>query len=231
MAASDRIYRERALMDASKQTKNQRLILLLIIGVPVAIIIAASWLWMSVDRGDVDLVSVLGTSNNGRLLQPPRSLDELSASRDDGTPFSYSESVPQWTFVIPGGSHCQNDCEQLLYLTRQIHQAMGKYLNRIRRMYVSTVGATETAFDLAALSDDRPAPADFQQYLESEQRGMEAMVLSADDFGIAFPEFLDNPATWYLVDPQGWIMMSYNSEVPHKDVMADLKFLLKNSSD
>ena len=38
-----------------------------------------------------------------------------------------------------------------------------------------------------------------------------------------------NPSTWYLVDPAGWIMMSYNSEVSYKDVISDLKLLLKNS--
>jgi hypothetical protein len=36
---------------------------------------------------------------------------------------------------------------------------------------------------------------------------------------------------WYLVDPAGWIMMSYNGEVHYKDVISDLKFLLKNSSE
>ena len=89
----------------------------------------------------------------------------------------------------------------------------------------------ETSFDPAALSDDRPAPADFQHYLASEQRGMQALLLSDPAFSEVFTEFSGDPSTWYLVDPQGWIMMSYNSEVLHKDVMADLKFLLKNSSD
>ena len=30
-------------------------------------------------------------------------------------------------------------------------------------------------------------------------------------------------------DPAGWIMMAYNSGDSYKDVIADLKFLLKNS--
>ena len=34
---------------------------------------------------------------------------------------------------------------------------------------------------------------------------------------------------WYLVDPSGWVMMRYASEVNYKDVIGDLKFLLKNS--
>ena len=44
-----------------------------------------------------------------------------------------------------------------------------------------------------------------------------------------FPEHATDTSTWYLVDPAGWIMMSYNEEIPYKDVIKDLKFLLKNS--
>ena len=34
---------------------------------------------------------------------------------------------------------------------------------------------------------------------------------------------------WYLVDPSGWVMMRYSADVNYKDVIGDLKFLLKNS--
>ena len=32
------------------------------------------------------------------------------------------------------------------------------------------------------------------------------------------------------MDPNGWVMMRYDSSVDYKDVIADLKFLLKNSN-
>jgi hypothetical protein len=46
---------------------------------------------------------------------------------------------------------------------------------------------------------------------------------------VLFPEQQGDPTTWYLVDPAGWVMMAYDNQVPYKDVIADLKFLLKNS--
>ena len=46
-----------------------------------------------------------------------------------------------------------------------------------------------------------------------------------------FAEYRNDPARWYLVDPAGWIMMSYSTDNSYKDVIADLKFLLKNSGD
>ena len=60
---------------------------------------------------------------------------------------------------------------------------------------------------------------------------MRTAVASPDDQRVLFEEYRVDRSTWYLVDPAGWIMMSYNGEVSYKDVMADLKFLLKNSSE
>jgi hypothetical protein len=34
---------------------------------------------------------------------------------------------------------------------------------------------------------------------------------------------------WYLVDPAGWVMMHFDDNLDYKAVIADLKFLLKNS--
>ncbi len=214
------------------QTKNNRLIFLSIVGIPVTIVLAATWLWYFVARGDIDLVAMLGTSNYGTLVQPPRALDDGELQEVSGIDFVYADLVePQWTFLVPGDARCNAGCEEVLYLTRQIHLAMGQELNRIRRFYVSTSSLADTRFDVVTLSDKRPAPADFQQYMNIEQRGLKALTVSGGSFESLFVEYTRDPSTWYLVDPAGWIMMSYNSAVTYKNVMADLKFLLKNSSE
>jgi hypothetical protein len=67
--------------------------------------------------------------------------------------------------------------------------------------------------------------------LETEHRGLKYLQLPAGGYQQLFPEHSDNSSTWYLVDPAGWIMMSYTGEIHYKDVISDLKFLLKNSSE
>jgi hypothetical protein len=218
-------------MEASQQTRSTRLIFLSIVGIPVMVVLAATWLWYFVARGDLDLVAILGTSNHGSLVQPARSLDEGNLLNSAGAAFSYSDLPPQWTFLVPGKGNCSEDCEKLLYLTRQIHLAMGKNLPRIRRFYVSDVAVSETALDVDVLSDKRPAPSDLGLYMESEQQGMKAFTVSPDRHASLFVETYEEPTTWYLVDPAGWIMMSYTSDISYKKVIADLKFLLKNSSE
>jgi len=218
-------------MTTNKQLKNNRLVLLSIVGIPITIVLAATWLWYFVAKGDLDLVAILGTSNQGSLVQPPRKLDDGQLVGSDGAAFNYAELPPKWTFLIPGGSQCDAQCEALLYLTRQIHQAMGKELHRIRRFYVGDTPLTNTGFVAPALSDKHALPETFKAYMDVEQLGMNVFSVAPDKHASLFSEYAKKPDTWYLVDPAGWIMMSYDSEVTYKDVMSDLKFLLKNSSE
>jgi hypothetical protein len=219
-------------MTTPEQTVNNRLVLLTIIGIPVTMILAASWLWYFVVRGDLDIVGVLGTANRGSLVQPPRALADARLFGDGGRSFDAASVQRHWTMLVPfPGPDCDAACEHNLYITRQIHLAMGKQFNRIKRYLVSGHAISDTALTVKQLSDQHSLPVDFTNYLAREHRGLTALRINAADFATFFPEQTADPSTWYLVDPAGWIMMSYDEGVHYKDVMADLKFLLKNSNE
>jgi hypothetical protein len=202
-------------------TTNNRMVLLLIGGIPLTMILAATWLWYFVARGDLDLVSMVGTANRGTLVQPPRQLDDQTLRDESGVVTKFADLEPRWAMVIPAaGGPCDAACEHSLYMTRQIHVAMGKEFNRLRRLYVSPDSVKSTPLTVVQLSDGRPAPAADEF----------ALTLSAASYSALFPEQAVDASTWYLVDPAGWVMMSYTNEISYKDVIADLKFLLKNSS-
>jgi hypothetical protein len=218
-------------MDATNQTNKNRMVLLLIAGIPVTMILLSTWLWYFVVRGELDLVGMVGTANRGTLVQPPRLLAEANLVEQNGMAFHYAELEPRWTLLIPGaGARCDVACEHNLYLTRQIHLALGKEFNRIRRVYVSESKVVDTLLAVPQLSDQRPAPDSFSAYLADEHRGLTALVLESGSYQQLFAEHGGDPDTWYLVDPAGWVMMSYNAQTSYKDVIADLKFLLKNSN-
>lgn len=207
-----------------------RMVLLLIGGIPLIMILASTWLWFFVVRGDLDLLGLLGTANRGELIQPPRQIDVTALREATGEDLQFAALEPRWTMVIPArGGRCAEDCERNLYTTRQIKVAMGKDMNRLRRVLVGEVNPGSTALAVRTLSDGRPAPGTFTRYLETEHKALQAWVLPAPDHGELFPEHGVDESIWYLVDPAGWVMMAYNKDVPYKDVIADLKFLLKNS--
>lgn len=214
---------------------RNRLVLLTIAGIPVTMILAATWLWYFVVNGDLDLVGSLGTANNGQLLQPPRPVAELGLVDQAGEPYALARNAvargePKWTLLVPAPGACAAACEHRLYLTRQIHVAMGKEFNRLQRAWVGDRPVADTPFPVDTLSDGADAPASFAGYLETQHVGMLTLGADAADLRAQFPELVDRPDTWYLVDPAGWVMMAYDDSVNYKDVMADLKFLLKNSA-
>ncbi len=216
----------------TEQIRNNRLVLATIIGLPLTMILAATWLWWFVVRGDLDLVGMLGTANSGTLVQPPRQLADYRLIDADGYEFVRSEQEPKWTLLVPvNETGCDNACEQGLYVSRQIHVAMGKEFARINRYLVAPAAPAQMTLDVLQLSDASPAPDSFEAYLENEHRGLEALQLSADSIAELFPENATDASTWYLVDPGGWVMMSYTAGTHYKDVISDLKFLLKNSGN
>ncbi len=219
-------------MSDEKQTRNNRLVLLTIAGIPLTMILAATWLWYFVINGDLDLVGALGTANQGTLIQPPRQLDDVGLREDTGAVIKYADLPRKWTLAVANrGPACDAACERNLYLTRQIHMAMGKEFNRIDRLYLSESAPGDSRLAVTEMSDQRPAAADFSEFLATEHRGLLALTLAPGSYASLFPEQLADDSTWFLIDPAGWVMMSYNGDIHYKDVISDLKFLLKNSSE
>ncbi len=215
----------------SGRNNSGRLILLTIVGLPVTMVLTATWLWYYVVNGKLDIVGALGTANRGHLVQPPRKLDS-AVLHEKGAVVRYADMPPKWTLLVANtGDSCADSCEQLLYLTRQIHRAMGKYFDRIDRFYIGDTPPGQTALAVTALSDGAPLPASFPAYLQGQHQDLQALTVGPVDFQGLFPELAADDSTWYVVDPAGWVMMSYNSAISYKDVIADLKFLLKNSSE
>jgi hypothetical protein len=216
--------------DSTTADHRGRMVLLLIAGIPVTVILAASWLWYFVAQGELDLVGRLGTANSGELLRPPRQALDARWRDASDAPFALGDT-PRWTMVVPQRSaSCEAACEHQLYELRQIHALLGKNMGRVQRALVSTAAPAALQLNVDALSEERPLPATFAAYIEREQRGLALWQSSENSFDTLFPELLAQPNSWYLMDPAGWIMMRYDSSVSYIDVIGDLKFLLKNSN-
>jgi hypothetical protein len=155
-------------------------------------------------------------SNNGVLLQPPVPVADLQLQGADGAPledrFGPELEEPEWMLMVVADD-CGSACEDLLYLTRQVNIALGKNANRVNR----------SAW-LGNVSDDLAAR------WSSEYSSMETLELTAG----AEPSWPPgvNPDTQpriLVVDPFGNIVMHYGSEHTGKQMLEDLKQLLKLS--
>ena len=71
-----------------------RRVLLLIAGIPLSIMLAATLLWWAVAEGQFDIVGAMGTANHGELIVPPKSLSQRTFS-DDGACLLYTSPSPR----------------------------------------------------------------------------------------------------------------------------------------
>jgi hypothetical protein len=205
---------------AEEDVKRNRWVALAIMLLPAMVLIAASALWFAVKNGYVDIVGSLGTHNNGLLLQPVREFESITVLDRNAEPFHYLQQTPMWTLLIPGKASCDENCRETLWLTRQLHTALGRRAAHLRRFY---------------LSDSWPLEPEFSDYLVAEQPGI--TVLHSDSDAIERLLAETNTAAslpqdrYYLIDKRGFVMMQYGPQHSGKDVISDLKFLMKQVGD
>jgi len=204
-------------IDVAKTKRNVR-VPAIILGSLVLVIFASTLLFRASVLGTINLPELLGTRNNGTLIKPPQPLADLPLQIAGADKFQFDALPKQWTLLIPVASHCDEQCRQALYITRQLHIALGKNADRVRRFLVAT---------------EYPLDADFEHLLTEHPK---LQVLTAD--ATAFAQFFAKAGLqplrdrqYFIVDPNGWVMMYYNNEHNGKAVMTDLKFLLTNSHE
>ena len=208
--------------------RRARRVLLLIAGIPLSMMLAATALWWAVQNGYVDILGSVGTANHGELINPPRSLTDV-VFQHEGVADTLWEDLPtKWRLlVVQRGDVCGDTCQQQLYQTRQIHLALGKDFNRVGRVVLGHV-ATASVTAPADLEDGEASLA-LLDWLGKEYVGVTPLTLPASQLNALVPESVDQPEHWYVVDPAGWIMMRISDDLYYKDVISDLRFLLKHS--
>ena len=160
------------------------------------------------------------TTNKGVFIQPPRPLTLppglVSAA---GKPVSPDFLEGKWTLVYINDAACGEACRDKLYLMRQVRIAQGENMRRVQRLFLVT-GVSDTGSLMKILAD---------------YPDMASAVLSPGPAATITPLFsvaekpLQDAGNIYLVDPLGNLMMYYRPDVDPRDIVQDLRRLLKYS--
>jgi hypothetical protein len=157
-----------------------------------------------------------GHANQGELIQPVVPVQALNLETLDGTPlserFGADKADAKWLMLVTAGT-CTEECEQLLYLARQVNVALGKNAPRVGR--AAYLGSTPAA--LEARWNDEYSRMERLKVQPGAEPAWPASVNPAEKPGIL------------LVDPFGNVMMQYGTEHTGKQMLKDLKHLLKLS--
>jgi cytochrome oxidase Cu insertion factor (SCO1/SenC/PrrC family) len=155
-----------------------------------------------------------GSTNNGQLIDPPRPLPQAALTTPTGATLDANFMLGKWTLVYVGGGACDARCREALTLMRQTRLALGDDMTRVQRLFLAGAGCCD------------------QAYLDEQHAGLiTALTESAAGSELLrhFPADSTTAGRIYIVDPLGNLMMSYEPDARPKDLLEDLKKLLKLS--
>jgi hypothetical protein len=183
----------------TKRTKG-RLQFLLIAAMFFGPLLFAAWLYYSGDTLQPET-----RANHGALLEPIVNLS-------DAVPGSPVHEDRVWRLLYADDGECGESCREALYTLRQSRLMLGKEMDRLERVFLHGEHAPDTLLGaeehrgLVAFED-----AALQAVLESKR-----------------PESL--PAGgFYLIDPHGNLVLYFSPDIEPRDMVDDIKRLLKLS--
>ncbi|KRP47608.1 hypothetical protein SAMN04490190_3919 [Pseudomonas libanensis] len=118
----------------------------------------------------------------------------------------------RWQLLVTAPATCAADCQQLVYLARQLQIGLGRDASRASH----------------ALASAQPVAAQYDAKLKAEYPQLQRYPLDLPTFtkSAAAPA----EAQLWIVDPHGNLVLRYDAKVKGKDLLNDLRLLLKLSN-
>jgi hypothetical protein len=153
-----------------------------------------------------------GSSSKGELIEPARPLAIAGLRHANGTPVDARVFLDKWTLLYIGDGGCDADCRTALVFARQSRLALNNEMTRVQRIFLATGHCCDTA------------------YFSAEHPGLIALDASAPEAAPLLAQFPgDRARSLFIVDPLGNLMMRHDASHTTKDLLSDLKKLLKLS--
>ncbi len=163
-------------------------------------------------------VDVKSFINHGEILNPIVHIETFELKNDSGEVIAKNDLTYKWRLISFVGKDCNQECEERLFDTRQIHTSIGKDQHRVSRMFIHLQPAGDALNKLIA--ETHPDVIHVNGNKEIIIKALGANI--NDKAGITANET-------YIMDPMGNVMMRFTVEQPNKEFLYDLKKLLKAS--
>lgn len=195
---------DRDLSSAAPKKPRGQLKLLAIIAIVVGpIVLAAGMAKFGVGIPD-------SQTNRSDLIEPALTVADWQL---DIEPVGYGAP---WRLLVTAPGECDSSCTALIHQARQINVALGREAGRVE--HLAALGSAPSDKLLERLERDYPRlqqtpldPSVFQRSLEAHPQ-----------------EWGEGPQLW-LIDPLGRVVLHQDPDEPGKQLLDDLKHLLKVS--
>lgn len=151
-----------------------------------------------------------GQTNRSDLIEPAIAAQDWHLNVE---PMGYGAP---WRLVVTATDDCNDTCLELLHEARQINVALGREAGRVEHL----------------LALDTPVSGELRARLERDYPRMQQRTLDADAYHRSLTA---HPAEWregaqlWLIDPLGRVVLHQAPDEPGKQLLDDLKHLLKVS--
>ena len=153
-----------------------------------------------------------GNANKGELIVPARPLEVAGLKNVDGTPADAAAFQGKWSLIYIGDGACDPACRDALVFARQSRLALNNEMTRVQRIFLSTGNCCAT------------------DYFKTEHEGLIVLDASAPEAQALLAQFpAERANSLFIVDPLGNLMMRHDASHTSKDLLTDLKKLLKLS--
>lgn len=152
-------------------------------------------------------------TNHGELLEPVRALPRVDLREANGQVAAADLFHSKWALAYVGDGQCDEICRKSLYFMRQTRLSLNNEMTRVARVFLAIDRCCDRTF------------------LEREHPGMvviDATGPEAVDLVNVFPA-TERAYSLFIVDPLGNLVMRYDTRADPKDLLTDLKKLLRLS--
>ena len=155
----------------------------------------------------------LETTNYGTFIEPLVQIQQFNLKLFDNTLLNSDGLKDKWSLIYITNSHCLETCSSDIHLLRQVHIALGKDINRVQRIFLTTYNEDISFFKNLTI--------EYPELLFSNA--------SLNPLYEMLSQISKKGNQIYLIDPGGNAILSYESNFNGGKLLKDLKKLLKFS--
>lgn len=157
------------------------------------------------------------TVNRGEFVKTGVQLMDLNLLTMDGKKVTEDDVYGHWHMMYFIGADCEGECEETVYTMRQIRTTFHKESPRITNVLIHF---------------EKDLNGQFKEKIKTHYANFERYFAQREDFNRALG-YEENELTdkniIFVVDPIGNVILKYTKDKTAKDIMHDIKRLLKAS--
>lgn len=157
-------------------------------------------------------LELLGTTNHGELMNPPLEVEPGFLQNLDGSAWANLDDG-KWKLVVVNSGACETQCEELIYLARQVHLRLNRRAPMLERVLLNF---GETGLNIEQLEESYPE----LHQLQANKDSYSAWIAGSNLEGAQGPVML-------LINPINVMQMFYTDSHDGNGLLEDLEHLMK----